>query len=171
MKYFPLLYRLNAEDRYLIWMSNESDRVVADDRGFVLTFEDISAVQAYADTRHYELKREEAKRQDLDWVATWLKKEGMPVDCHEALAAWNLFSDVARSVHGTGGNFQQRDRQFPKVYPKLFWGNNLPSITPEGSHFDPEWSPDEPTGLAEVLGAGLEMFQSCTRPVLASGNL
>jgi hypothetical protein len=38
-------------------------------------------------------------------------------------------------------------------------------MTPEGCHFDPEWSPQELTALAEILGAGLEMFQRRTRQV------
>jgi hypothetical protein len=76
----------------------------------------------------------------------------------EALAAWNLVSDVARSIHGAA--FEELDSQCGKVYQKLFWGNNLPSMTPAGCHFDPEWSPDEVSALAAVLSAGLKMFQS-----------
>jgi len=162
MRYFPLLYRHNAEDRYLIWISNESDRVLTDNRGVGLTFKDSKSVQSYADANHYELEREEPKRHDLDWVTTWLKDVRMPVDCREALAAWNLFSDIARSIGEGSGCFTRLDTQFPKIYDKLFWGNNLPSMTPEGCHFEPEWSPQELTTLAEVLGAGLEMFRKQT---------
>jgi hypothetical protein len=165
MKYFPLLYRLDGEDGYLIWISNDNDGVVADARGFVPTFSDVDAVQAYARPEQYELESEEPKLHDLDWVAAWLKVPGKPVNCRKALEAWNLFSDAARSihVHGMGSTFEPLDSQFPGIYDKLFWGSNLPSMTPEGRHYDPEWSPDELTALAEVLRAGLEMFQSSTR--------
>ena len=163
MKYFPHLYRLDAEDRYLIWISNESEGVVADAEGFVLTFNDADAVRSHADLKHYQLEDEEPILQDLDWVGTWLNTPGMPVNCVEALNAWNLFSDVARSIQGRGRAFERLDPQFPGIYRKLFWGNNLPSLTPEGKHFTPQWSPDEITALTEVLGAGLEMFRSCTR--------
>src|SRR5262245_484055 len=91
------------------------------------------------------------------WVGN---NRDVAVDCDEALAAWNLFGDVARSIHGASGVFEGLDRQFGKIYEKLFWGNNLPSITPEGCHFDPEWSSEEITALAAVLGAGLEMFRA-----------
>jgi len=163
VKYFPLLYRLDAEDRYLIWISNESDGVVADAEGFVLTFKDTDAVRAYADLMHYQLEDHEPILHDLDWVGTWLKKPGMPVNCVEALGAWNLFSDVARSIQGRGRAFERLVPQFPGIYQKLFWGNNLPSLTPNGCHYVPEWSSEELAALVEVLGAGLEMFQSSTR--------
>src|ERR1700683_4231896 len=56
MKYFALLYRLNAENRYPIWISNEKDFVVADAGGLVPTFKDITSVHAYADLNHYWLE-------------------------------------------------------------------------------------------------------------------
>ena len=165
MKYFPLLYRLNTEDRYLIWITNESDRVLTDNGGFILTFKDTKSVQSYAETNDYELEREEPNRHNLDSVARWLKNTGMPVDCREVLAAWNLFSDIARSIHGDADAFARLDARFPEIYNKVFRGNNLPSMTPEGCDFDPEWSPQELTALAEILGSGLEMFQRRTRQV------
>jgi hypothetical protein len=46
MKYYPLLYRLDAEERYLIWTSDEKDGVLADASGAVQSFNDIDSVQA-----------------------------------------------------------------------------------------------------------------------------
>lgn len=159
MKYFRLLYRLRQE-QYLIWTSNGEDGVVVDDAGFVPVFKDAQAVQAYADGSGYKLESEEPILHDLDWVAAWVNEPQAPILCNEALAAWNLFSDVARSVHE--GAFGPLDSRFPEVYNKLFWGSNLPSMTPEGRHYDPEWLPEERRALAQVLGAGLEMFRSFT---------
>jgi hypothetical protein len=44
VEYFFLLYRLNTQDRYLIWVAhekdtNEKDAVVVDAAGFIPTFE------------------------------------------------------------------------------------------------------------------------------------
>jgi hypothetical protein len=163
MKYFALLFRLNAENRYLIWISSEKDFVVADAGGLVPTFEDTASVQAYAELNHYSLEGEEPILHDLDSVVAWTKAPGMPVDCRNALAAWNLFGDVARSIRGRGIAFDHLDSQFPSIYEKLFWGNNPPSMTPKGRHYVPEWSPGELAALAEVLSAGLGLFESCTR--------
>jgi hypothetical protein len=163
MKYFALLYRLNAENRYLIWISNEKDFVVADAGGLVPTFKDTTAVHAYAELNHYCLEDEEPILHDLDSVAAWTKTPGVPVDRGNALAAWNLFGDVARSIRGKGIAFDQLDSQFQSIYDKVFRGNNLPSMSPKGRHYVPEWSPGELAALAEVISAGLRLFESCTR--------
>jgi hypothetical protein len=162
MKYFRCLYRLRREEWYLIWISNERDAVVVDDAGLVPVFKDAKAVQVYADRNGYKLEGEEAILHDLDWVAAWVDEPQMPINCNEALAAWNLFSDVARSVHERETAFEPLDSGFPTVYNKLFWGSNLPSLTPTGRHYDPEWLPEERRALAQVLGTGLEMFRSFT---------
>lgn len=164
MKYFRLWYRLCGEDRYLIWISNDRDAVVVDDAGFVLCFDGAEALRAYADRNGYKLEAEDPILHDLDAVATWLDDPRMPVNCNEVLAAWNLFSDVARSVHERGSGFESLDSRFPAVYEKLFWGNNLPSMTPSDRRYTPEWSPEEVAALSQVLRTGLGMFRSSGRP-------
>jgi hypothetical protein len=163
MEYFPLWYRFNSEDGYLIWISDEKDSVVVEAGGFIPTFKDHSFLRQYADTNHYSLQSGEPILHDLDCVAAWTKSPAEPVNCEEALAAWNLFGDVAASVGGRGIAFQHLDSQLLAIYRKLFWGNNLPSMTPQGSQYVPEWSPDEIASLTEILITGLDLFASCTR--------
>lgn len=163
MRYFPLLYRLNAQDRYLIWITNEKQSVVVDAEGLVPSFKDLVFLREYADLNHYSLESEEPGLHDLDWVATWTRSPVAPSDCREALLAWNLFIDVAASVGDRGTNFEDLDSQRLAIYQKLFWGNNLPSVTPEGAKYVPEWSPDEIDSLAEILSLGLGLFAACTR--------
>ena len=163
MKYFPLLYRLQGEKSYLIWISNEKDSVAVDSDGFVVSFWDLDSLRQYADLQHYSLETEEPVLHDLDWVATWRMGPGGPLNCGEALAAWNLFSDVSASIPRRGVAFKALDSQFPLIYDKLFWGNNLPSVTPEGELYIPKWSADEVGSLVEVLTAGLDLFVSVVR--------
>jgi hypothetical protein len=133
-----------------------------DAEGFVPTFRDIAHLRAYADVNHYSLQDEEPLLHDLDWVAAWTRVPAMPVDCTKALAAWNLFADVARSMPARESAFGHLDSQ-PAIYNKLFWGNNLPSMTPKGRRYVPEWSADEIALLAQILSVGLDLFESCTR--------
>ena len=162
MKYFPLLYRLHAEERYLIWISDGNDSVVVDAGGFIPSFRDLTLLRRYAELNHYSLESEEPQLHDLDWIAPWRVAQVASVDCEGALTAWNLFADVASSVP-EGVTFKPLDSQFPGIYKKLFWGSNLPSVTPQGEHYTPEWSPDEIHALGEILIAGLELFVSCVR--------
>lgn len=163
MKYFPLLYRLHGEEHYLIWISDDRDSVEVDASGFVPGFRDLVSLRKYADQKHYSLETEEPKLHDLDWVTTWRVATSNMVQCEEALCAWNLFSDVAASFPKRGFAFENRDSQFPAIYKKLFYGNNLPSITPEGKQYIPEWSQEEISSLADVLTAGLDLFLSSVR--------
>jgi len=121
MQFFSLLYRLNAEDRYLIWISNDKDAVVVDENGFVLSFQNTVHLHEYADLRQYSLQNEEPVLHDLDWVGNWVAMPFSPVDCRAALGAWNLFSDVATSIPDRANAFEQLDTQ-PEIYDKLFWG-------------------------------------------------
>ena len=137
MKYFPLLYRLQGEKSYLIWISNEQDSVAVDSDGFVVSFPYLTSLRQYADLKRYRPETEEPVFHDLDWVATWNMRPGEPANCGEALAAWNLFSDVSASIPSRGVAFKTLDSQFPFIYDKLFWGNNLPSVTPEANSTSP----------------------------------
>ena len=165
MKYFPHLYRLNAENRFMIWISNEKSLVLADAEGSVLTFADLASVQAYADSTHICLESEEPELQDLDLVLAWTIAPHTPVDCSSVLNAWNLFGDVAKSVRTRGRLFQKLDRridsQHPGLYKKVFRGNNLVSLTPDGVHYVPEWLPEELAALVELLSVGLELLKPC----------
>jgi len=166
MKYFPLLYRLRTEKRYLIWITNEQDSVVVDAAGFVPSFRDLISLRQYADLNHYPLEgdQEKAVLHNLDWVARWSRAHVARVDCAKVLEAWNIFADIAVSVGSRGTSFRNIDsRVLWPIYDKLFWGNNLPAVTPKGKRYVPEWSPDELGSLAEVLAAGLDMFASCVR--------
>jgi hypothetical protein len=49
---------------------------------------------------------------------------------------------------------------------KLFFGNNLPSMTPRGEHFEPEWSAEE----LGVLRARIETAVDLIRSHVASGR-
>jgi len=100
---------------------------------------------------------------DLDWVAGWRIAHGTEIKCVQALDAWNLFRDVAASVQAKGAEFAKLDRNEPLIYDKLFWGNNLPAMTPEGQSYVPQWTLQETQLLAAVLSAGLDLFESCVR--------
>jgi hypothetical protein len=67
------------------------------------------------------------------------------------LNTWNILTDIARSLslpmHGA--------KESLDVYDKLFWGSNIPAVTPEGQKFTPDWSASEIAALVRVLSSGL----------------
>jgi hypothetical protein len=167
MTYCPLLYRLRAQERYLIWVENDPDLVVTES-GRIPTFKDLLAARSYADTKGYILKPEEPAAHDLDWISAWYRDSGQVIDCEKALVAWNLFRDIAVSVGAAGTEFNTIDAAAQNIYKKLFWGNNLPSVTPKGQHYTPEWSPEDRRKLGALLSCGLELFENCTLECLSN---
>jgi hypothetical protein len=161
MGYFPLLYRLQHTENYLLWISDDKDSVAVDADGFVPSFRTFALLQEFVERKHYRLETEEPKLHDLDLIAiSWTDTS---VNCEAALAAWNLFSDVSASVPELNHNFRSLDSQCPLIYDKLFWGNNLPSMTPEGERYLPEWSAHELHSLAQIMASGLDLFISVVR--------
>ena len=156
-QYYILWFRLDVQNSYLIWFGDEDDGVVTDAIGKVPCFLKTDDLLRYASSLNLPIKAEEPILHDLDFVASWLKtKNAETVDCDIFLAAWNLFDDVSRSV---GGNFNADHKLTAKIYEKLFWGNNIPAVTPEGEHYEPTWTNQELMIMREILGVGLSLFR------------
>ena len=51
------------------------------------------------------------------------------------LAAWNGLDDVAYSIGDTDFERNSRMEHNQKLYERIFFANELPSITPPGKHF------------------------------------
>jgi hypothetical protein len=159
-------FSLDDEDRILIWReeinASWEDGVILDTSGHGPTFSTVAALHAYA--QGHELRIEEeieeplGKPADLDTVVRWLRNPGADtIDCVAFLAAWNLFGDVARTVGAD--EFDPDVDATRMVYDKIFWGNNLPPMTPVGEHYEPIWNDDEVAQIAGVLGIGLRIFR------------
>lgn len=160
--FYSVPYLLDHRVRYLIWYSNDADGVVIDSAGTIPSFRSEQDLTAYARAEGLDLGAQNGSvLHILDVVRRWLKrKRPGRVDCVEMLAAWNLFSDVSASV---GGRFNADKNRTQRIYGKLFWGNNWPSVTPEGRCYVPLWSGREVRVMREVLGKGLAMFREHIR--------
>jgi hypothetical protein len=155
--YYRLWYRLDHTDGYLIWFSNDDDGVVTQPDGTVPSFRDQEALRAYATFHQIDLDVMEPLVHDLDVVAQWLgRPRSAEIDSDAFLTVWNLFGDLATSVNGDCDGDRKRTQP---VYDKLFWGNNLPAVTPPGKHYTPVWSDDELLLMREILHDGLLLFR------------
>lgn len=163
IKYYPLFYQLNKKRRYLIWIPSETDGVEVSTQGFIPSFPDIKSLRRYAQTKGYIVEREKPILHNLDRIVLWLKNSNTPVDCKDVLAAWNLFSDIAASFPRRSSAFKKIDKKFPNIYEKMFWGNNLPSVTPKGKSYEPIWSTAELKAIGRLMNCGLDLFAQSTK--------
>ena len=160
-EYYILWYRLGGVDSCLIWYSNEADGVFVDEGGFVPSFKDVGALLEYVGRRGITVDTDGAPRLNLDVLERWLKgNEGGLIEPDGFNGAWNFFTDVSLSI---GGGFDPDRKLTQKVYEKLFWGCNLPVVTPKGRQYHPTWTRREIMIMRDVLGSGLQMFKSSVK--------
>jgi hypothetical protein len=167
MGHFVFSYILGSKVGYLIWVSDDEDskkdHFVTNDRGKVLTFSSLD------DLKHFENYRgvavtasSEARTLNLDAIAIWLSEgEEMP-ECDILLEAWNAFSDVSSSFPEGATPFADMNFAHKPIYEKLFWGSNLPAVTPVAERYDPIWTADEMDSLKSIFGIGLDLFIAST---------
>lgn len=67
------------------------------------------------------------------------------------LVAWNGLEEIAE---GVGIPFHFRGELARRSYEKLFWGSNLPSVTPLGEHYVPLWRRSEVAKMTKLLRLG-----------------
>ncbi len=156
--FYKLWYRLDQLDAYLIWYSADEDGVLINKDGKIPVFRDATSLITYAEKLGLKVEIDNKPTlYNLDLIQKWLHKPRKEtIDCAEFLNAWNLFDDIAATTDKLKAEVKI---QAGKIYDKLFWGNNLPAMTPPGKHYAPIWSSREVEKIAKVLSYGLTMFR------------
>lgn len=73
------------------------------------------------------------------------------------LNAWNFLDNLASLHEGADSAFNRLSHE-AACYDKLFWGNNLPAITPAGEFYRPSWRDEELAEIRSVFEAGLDLL-------------
>jgi hypothetical protein len=162
--HYQVRCRLDGADSYLIWFSNDSDGVVVEADGSVPAFRTRTDLSGYAARQGLAFEDEEPGEFDLDAVERCLRRpDPEAIDCSLFLNCWNLFDDIASSLGCAA--FQQSSRAAGVVYDKLFWGNNLPAVTPPGERFIPIWSEDQVAEIRRILSDGMALTRESVRVI------
>jgi hypothetical protein len=130
--------------------------------GSILTFADQDAARRYAHSNLLDLEVEPPIWYDFDAIARWCGTPDVTaIDCDKFLGAWNLLADL-----GVGPNsiFRGADRRATPIYDKLFFGNNLPSVTPPDQSYVPAWSDEEVVELTRLFSLGLAELKDRLSP-------
>jgi hypothetical protein len=61
----------DADDQYLLQISNEEDFVAVDDAGFVHSFRNLAILDEYAELGYYSLEFGEPVLHYLEWILRW----------------------------------------------------------------------------------------------------
>ncbi len=148
-----------------LWFTNDQDGVEQTPGGAILTFPDQDAALTYARSHLLDLEAEPPIWYDLDAIARWCDTpDATGIDCDTFLRAWNLLGDLGV---GPDSIFRGADRRATPIYDKLFFGNNLPSVTPPGDSYVPAWSDAEVVELTRLFRLGLAELKGRLSPVAA----
>ncbi len=153
--------RLSGTLIFIVWHSGERDGFVRDEAGRLRAVRTPEALTATAEVRNVLQVNSEPVEYDFDRIRTWCAAPDVAGVDHAAfLDAWNFLNDLAGLHDGADTPYTRLSRGAAECYDKLFWGCNLPAVTPPGERFEPAWQADELIAIRRVLEAGLELFES-----------
>lgn len=153
--------RFNGAVIFVAWYSAERDGFVRDAAGRLLAAFDPETLTAVIEARGLHLEEDEPADYDFDRLRMWCTApDDARIDRPDFLNTWNFFDDLAGLHEGEETRYARLSRAADKSYKKLFWGSNLPAVTPPGEQFIPEWRPEELDEIRLVFEAGLEMLNS-----------
>ena len=171
VEYFSLWYRLDREDRYLIWVTNDEDCLFCDQQSGIPSFHSRSHLEEYAKDKGIYLEKAEPILHDLDRIITWLNApRAETLDCKDILNTWNLFLDVSNTKPDGTCDFQDQAIAATEIYEKLFRGNNLAAMTRPDEWYEPAWSEEGILALTRLLAKGLNMFRALITQLPSSHN-
>lgn len=101
---------------------------------------------------------DDPERIEYDFISPALMADGS-VDCKLALNRWNLFSDVAHTVHESFLGDERKERA-TDLYVKLFAGSNLPVLRGDNDLYIPNWTPSELMLLSVILDDGGKVLRN-----------
>ena len=160
-EYYICRVLLNGHELFLAWSPGEPDSFPRDAEGGLLVTRSLKSLAAIAGASGLGHVSEEPTDYDFDRIRKWcVAPNSTGVECSTFLNAWNFFDDLA-GLHGGADNaYTWQSRCAAPCYDKLFWGNNLPAVTPVGKEYIPAWLSDELESIREVLTAGIDLLEA-----------
>lgn len=153
--------RFNATVIFVVWYSAERDGFIRDAAGRLLAASDPETLTAAIKARGLRLEEDEPADYDFDRIRTWCANpDKTRIDCRDFLDTWNFFDDLAGRPGDEETLYVRLSRAADKSYKKLFWGSNLPAVTPPGERFTPNWGADELHEIRLIFEAGLDLLNS-----------
>lgn len=141
---------------FLIWYEDENneDRVYTSG-GKVVVF--WSKEKAHRKADELNINITDTCLYDVERLIYWFTTHQKEMDCDFLIDFWNMFSDIAYSV---GKELEPvKTRRSKRCYDKLFWGLNLPAVTPENCEYEPVFTKKERKFIREIMRTGLEIFE------------
>jgi hypothetical protein len=147
---YPYCYIYKGRKTFLVWQTKEDDRDTfkLDRDNRLISSKSERGLRSLLGTESKRLKWSEGAQIDFDhfWNALRRLKVGRSSSersCKIQLDGWNFIEDLVRTFGLTETTKGLHSPLLKKVYDKLFYGNNLPAVTPKGKSYTPVWLREE----------------------------
>jgi hypothetical protein len=152
--YYPCRIQFNGQAKLVAWYSADRDGFLRDPDGRLVVVDTAEALGV-------TLEVSDVVDYDFDRIRAWCSApKAASVDCQTFLNAWNFLDDLTGLHTGEKSLHVQLSRSAGNVYDKLFWGNNVPAITPPGEQFVPQWSNEDLELMRNVFQSGLAVLDA-----------
>ena len=147
---------------FLLWFTDERDGLLTDGAGSLRVFSSAGEARRHAAGGSLTLGSDEVSRFDLDRLESWtLAPEQAALRSNSILDAWNLLTDVARSVGDQVAMARLFDREMLPVYDRLVSACNIPALGALPGVG--ELTDEDRRAIAAVLRHGLACFDGAIR--------
>lgn len=147
---YPYCYIYGGKKVFLIWQTREgaADTFKLDLNGRLISAKSAMSLKVLIGNKSKDVKWSEGCIINFDkfWKALMSLKVGKSsskMTCKLLLDGWNFIEDLARTFGLTKEIKSLRTPLLSRVYKKLFWGNNLPAVTPIDKSYSPLWEKEE----------------------------
>jgi hypothetical protein len=150
---YPFSYIYKGKKTMLLWQASEKNDEI----------EETFRLNAKKEIIEFNSKKEleeilgcEAKRVRWDGFAEvnfdkfWIALKNLRIGrasstktCTLIFNGWNIIDDLLRTIGLKETKEMLNIKRLKKIYQKLFYGCNLPSVTPEGCSYNPLWTRKE----------------------------
>lgn len=144
----------------VLWTDNDCEDFAYRHGSASPLYRDRDALAADLDSDGIPVDDEVGWRVDVDHAREVLGFTMSRDEIEVVINAWNSLDDLTKSL---GVPLGFRGTLANRAYDKLFWGLNLPSVTPPGKWFTPGWWPGE-------LGKIDQVLRECGARVLSSAE-
>ncbi len=153
-RYYICKFILDKMIYYCLWHSDTDDFFkINEDIVYCNSVEDIKKIIKNENL----IVGEEIAEYDCEKIEKFSKNNILSPN--EILNFWNILMDLSKSLKV---NFIGNDRtkKIDKIYAKLFYGCNLPAITPENEEYIPVWTKKEIRKIKEIIENGLFILRN-----------
>jgi hypothetical protein len=153
-EYFSNNIIFDNKDHFCIWFSEGKSGFITEENK-IKSFPTYNELSRFAEKNGIRLN-DERESLTVDYAIEQLKNKTL--DCNYLISIWHAAEDIADSLeipfYGSMGANNTDD-----IYDRLFWGCNLPAVTPKGKHYTPIWTGEELRILTRTIKDGIRIIK------------